>query len=63
MLQCLARDTNKGNSLASKQVQLITLHSKDFQTKIVQSKGWSYVGRHLTLYPIVCDIVSHPFII
>ena len=26
------------------QIQLITMHSKDYQTKVVQSKGWLYDG-------------------
>ena len=32
--------TNRKNALAPKQVQLITMHSYDLQTKVVQSKGW-----------------------
>ncbi len=27
-----------------KQAQLITMHRKDFQTKVMQSKGWLSVG-------------------
>ena len=32
--------TSRGECLDPKQVQLITMHSYDFQTKVVQTKGW-----------------------
>ncbi len=35
--------------MAQKQVQFITMHSEEFQTKVVQSKGW--------LTAIVCCIM------
>ena len=31
---------SRGDCLGPEQAQLSTMHSKDFQTKVVQSKGW-----------------------
>ncbi len=33
--------------------QLITMHSNDFQTKIVQSKGWLAVGYWLNDHALI----------
>ncbi len=32
--------TSRGECLGHKQAQLFTMHSQDFQTKVVQQKGW-----------------------
>ena len=45
MLLCYMHDTNsmsRGEYLCPKQVQLITMLSEDFQTEVLQSKGWQY---------------------
>ena len=43
LLLCQMRDinsTSRGKCLSPKQAQLITMHSFDFQPRVVQSKGW-----------------------
>ena len=37
---CDITSKSRGNALVQKQAQLITMHSQEFYTKVVQSKGW-----------------------
>ena len=60
----MTHDTNNKsmrNSLPHKQAQLIAMHSKDFQSKVVQPNDWLSVGCYLPniLYKTLQSIASH----